>query len=56
MKYKFMRYGGVMVIIWSSLECMRKNTLVPLIAPLIGAMYAVVWIGIAEMYKGERKK
>ncbi len=56
MKYKFMKYGGVALILWAAMECMNENSLVPLIAPLIGAVYAVIWMVIVEMYKTGGKK
>ena len=52
MKYKFMKYGGVALILWAAMECMNENSLVP----LIGAVYAVVWMVIVEMYKTGGKK
>lgn len=56
LRYKFIKYTGVGLIVLTSMKCMREYTLVPLIVPLIGAVYAIIWLGIAEIYKPGGKK
>lgn len=56
--FKIMQILGTFGIFFLTTESMHENTLVPLIAPLVGTAFMVVWIVLVEMIKieGERKK
>lgn len=55
--FKFMQFLGMVGIFFLTTESMHENTLVPLIAPLVGTAFMVVWVVLVEMIKieGERK-
>lgn len=56
-RFKIMRFLGMVGIFFLTTESMHENTLVPLIAPLVGTAFMVVWVVLVEMIKieGERK-
>lgn len=56
-RFKFMRFLGMVGIFFLTIECMHENTLVPLVAPLVGSAFIVAWVALVEMIKieGERK-
>lgn len=56
-RFKFMRFLGMVGIFFLTTESIHENTLVPLIAPLVGTAFMVMWVVLVEMIKieGERK-
>ena len=56
-RFKIMQFLGMVGIFFLTTESMHENTLVPLIAPLVGTAFMVVWVVLVEMIKieGERK-
>lgn len=54
--YKFIKWFGMALIFVTTVECMNENTLVPLIAPLIGIPLMLTFWFLAEYCRREGAK